>query len=228
MRVLLAFVCAVALSSPALAQSAYVGASFIGDVIRVSGPDYGGSSGNGETFGAALRAGVPLGARWGVELEFARTGEVDAVPGAYLAQDSFVTSVIGGSTTIFPPMLPIPRFSSERRLSTISTVAWWNHDVNDRFSLAYLGGVAFTRADIEVEVDYDFPIPVPLPGGVPLPLPRPINIRSESVTYDADVVVGFEGRIGMTDHLRLVPGIRMQTAVGGWAIRPGVGLQWMF
>lgn len=226
MRFVLGLLLAVSVSSTASAQSAYVGASFIGDVIRVSGPDYGTGSANGETFGGALRAGVPLGAQWGVEAEFARTGKIDADPGVYLAREGFTITSIEGPA-IFPNIFPTPRYSIERQLSTISAALWWNHELNDRFSLAYLGGVAFTRADTEVEIGYDFPVPLP-GGGVPLPLPRPISVRSESVSYDADVVVGFEGRIGMTEHLRLVPGIRMQTAVGGWAIRPGVGLQWMF
>jgi hypothetical protein len=230
MRILTGVVLALATAGTASAQSPYVGASFVGEIVRVSGSRSGAESGNGETFGAALRAGVPLGSQWGVELEFVRTGEVEASPGVFLAGGSFAFESIGDSI-ISPTIFPSPRISSERQLSTISTLVWWNHDVSDRISLAYLGGVAFTRVDLDIEIEYDFPVPLPVPGGgVPLPLPRPlpINVRSESVSYGADVVVGFEGRVGMTDHLRLVPGIRMQTAVGGWAIRPGVGLQWAF
>jgi hypothetical protein len=228
MRIAFGLLLALSVTSTAAAQTPYVGASFVGEVVRVSGTRSGGDSGNGETFGAALRAGVPLGSQWGVELEFARTGEIEASPGVFLAGGGFsFESSLGAA--ISPAIRPIPRFSSERRLTTIATLAWWNHEVTDRIALAYLGGVSFTRADLEVEIDFDFPVPLPVPSpGLPLPIPQPIRTRSETVSYAADVVVGFEGRIGMTEHLRLVPGIRMQTAVGGWSIRPGVGLQWRF
>jgi hypothetical protein len=231
MRVVLGMALLTFVASTASAQSAYVGASFIGDVVRTSGPSLGGNAGNGETFGGALRAGAPLGQQWGVELEFARTGEIEMMPGGVFpagrlewigaAPDVSLTSV--SSSLIFPA----PRFESERRLATISTLLWWNHQVSDRVSLAYLGGIAFTRTTWEVRISYpDFPLP-PIPLGRPAIFPPP-DVDQETSSYGADAVVGFEGRIRMTDHLRLVPGIRMQTVFDGWAIRPGVGLQWEF
>ena len=78
MRLVAAFVLVVVCASTASAQAPYVGASFIGDIVRVSGPREGGT-GSGETFGGALRAGVPLGSQWGVELEFARTGTLEVL-----------------------------------------------------------------------------------------------------------------------------------------------------
>jgi hypothetical protein len=239
MRLVLALALLTIVATTASAQSTYVGASFIGDVVRTSGASFdgsGGGAGNGETFGGALRVGAPLGRQWGVELEFARTGEIDTAPvGVFPAgfpvgsiewssgDSSGVPSSITSSTAIFPS----PRFESERRLATISTLLWWDHELSDRISLVYLGGVAFTRSTWEVRISYpDFPIP-------PLPFPRPAilpprDLNQEITSYGADVAVGFEGRIGMTDHLRLVPGVRLQTISEGWAIRPGVGLQWEF
>ena len=223
----------VTLASTASAQSTYVGASFIGDVVRTSGLSFGGGAGNGETFGGALRVGTPLGRQWGVELEFARTGEIEMMPGGVFpatgiqwsdaAPGSVPITSVAASSVIFPT----PRFDSERRLTTVSTLLWWNHELSDRMSLVYLGGVAFTRTTWNLRISYrDFPIQ-PLPAGRPTILPPP-DFNQESTTYGADVAVGFEGRIGMTDHLRLVPGIRLQTISEGWAIRPGVGLQWQF
>jgi hypothetical protein len=229
MRFVCGLVLVICVSSTASAQSAYVGASLFGDIIRVSGSSYGNFSGNGETFGGALRAGMPLGSQWGVELEFARSGEIDASP-EYQILPAGVEGFIGSGSFDFSPdgqvIFPIPQITSERQLSTIMTALWWNHEISDRISLAYLGGVSFTRTALNFRVSYDnFPL-FPL-GGVPFPLPRPV-IESESVAYDADVAVGLEGRIGMTEHLRLIPGVRLQTAAGGWAFRPGVGLQWLF
>jgi hypothetical protein len=233
MRHLLGVTLLVGVASTASAQSTYVGASFIGDVVRTSGSGFGDSAGNGETFGGALRVGTPLGQHWGVELEFARTGEIEMMPfGVFPAGGIEWSSGASGSfsftdVTTSALIFPAPRFESERRLSTISTLVWWNHELSDRVSLVYLGGVAFTRTTWEVRISYpDFPVP-PFPLGRPTILPPP-DLNQEMTSYDADVAVGFEGRIGMTDHLRLVPGIRLHTISGGWAIRPGVGLQWAF
>jgi hypothetical protein len=232
-RIAIGIVLLTAGASTALAQSTYVGAAFIGDIVRTSGSGFGDSTGNGETFGGALRVGTPLGQHWGVELEFARTGEIEMMPfGVFPAGGIEWGSETSGSFTFTPNMtssliFPAPRFESERRHATVSTLLWWNHELSDRVSLVYLGGVAFTRTTWEVRISYpDFPIP-------PLPFPRPTifpppDLNQQSTSYDADVAVGFEGRIGMTDHLRLVPGIRLHTISGGWSIRPGVGLQWAF
>lgn len=212
----------VAWATAADAQSPYVGASFFGDVVRTSGPSTD-SNGDGEALGGALRVGVPLTDRWGVELELALSGKIDVAPDAFIARTQSIAPFDD------PRLFPIPEFSSERQLTTISTLAWWNHEISSRVSLAYLGGVSFTRT--EAEVRYSFrelifpPIP-PLPVGGVFAAGR--SFEQETVSYDADVVVGLEGRIGMTEHLRLVPGVRLQTAAGGWAIRPAVGLQWMF
>src|SRR5262245_53929116 len=76
----LALLLAVAPGS-ASAQSTYVGAALVGDVLRsthtefTSGPD---NSTDGEAIGFALRVGTPLGSRWGIELEFARPGEIES------------------------------------------------------------------------------------------------------------------------------------------------------
>ena len=41
-------------------------------------------------------------------------------------------------------------------------------------------------------------------------------------------MVGVEGRVGLSDHVRVVPGLRLLAAGGGWTIRPAVGLAWEF
>jgi hypothetical protein len=219
----------VTAASAAEAQESYVGASLIGDVVRMSGS--GSGSDGGEAFGFALRLGAPLGERWGVELEFARSGEMDISPDVGIAADFATQSVgralgMGGAagTLVFP----MPQFEVQRQLSTISTMVWWEQELSERVDLAYLGGVAFTRAAWHSRVSYPG-----FPGGIPAfpagPIVRPPQIiDSDSVMYGADVAVGLEGRVDMTEHVRLAPGIRMQTVEGGWAIRPGVGLQWRF
>ena len=213
--------CLFAAASTASAQSAYVGATLFGDVVRVSGTSIDSDSGGGETYGGALRAGMPLGEHWGVELEFARSGTLETTPNIIYAQTT-ISFPVGD-----PAIFPIPQFEAERQLTTISTLGWFNREVNDRVSLVFLGGVAFTRSSGEFRISYPGIRPLPPTGG-PILIPSPREIVQRTTTYDADVAVGFEGRIGMTEHVRLVPGIRLQTIAGGWAIRPGVGLQWTF
>ena len=65
------------LAPPAFAQGAYVGAFLVGEIVRLDQYDSRAEdSGNGESFGFALRLGSPIGAKWGVELEFVRPGEI--------------------------------------------------------------------------------------------------------------------------------------------------------
>jgi hypothetical protein len=88
----------------------------------------------------------------------------------------------------------------------------------------YLGGIGFHRT--EQDVDYEFgggrlsPVPI---GIVPVP-----SYTLESVTYSVHPMVGLEARIGMSDHLDLVPGVRLHGVTGGWLLRPAVGLAWTF
>ncbi len=218
MRLTLGFLLAVVASTTASAQSTYVGAAFIGDIVRGSGDDAG-TGASGETFGGALRVGTPLGARWGVELEIARSGEIDALPGAIpFAAGSLTFSsdagVIGSPLPVIRSPLP---FSSRQQLSTLSTMLWWNQELSQRVALVYLGGVSFTRTELDIRVEFPF-IPFPMP--IDMPFLPPQLFESETVDYDANIGVGFEGWIGVTDHLRFTPGVRLQTAGGGLAIRP--------
>lgn len=214
-------------ASAAEAQSAYVGGSLVADVLRFSGSTTQTNPGNGEVMGGALRLGAPLGDRWGVDLEFARTGEIDTSPDVRILAQSIgsaiLTSLADRSTgiAIFPP--PVVR--AEQQLSTLTTMLWWRYDVNERFDLLYLGGVAFTRMEREYRVDYPL-VRVPLPPEFVRP---PVVFEDESVEYDAGVAVGLDARIVMTEHLRLVPGVRLMTiGRGGWSVRPAVGLHWIF
>jgi hypothetical protein len=55
-----------------------------------------------------------------------------------------------------------------------------------------------------------------------------------TTTYGLAPVVGFEARIALTDHIRLVPGVRLQgigrgtNGTAGWLIRPSASLMWEF
>lgn len=223
-------------AASAFAQGAYVSAVVFGDIVRSSHaevPGVGDSGGGGEAVGFALRAGTPLGGAWGVEVEFAHPGEIDdehelglRFPVDTLPRGVPVISRDGDVGQLLPELIRAPltyRVRTSERNTTLSAALWYEQPLTSRVSMAYLGGVAFTRSTYENEVTYS-----PLILGLPeLALTLPPTL-SESTIYGVQPMVGVESRIGMTDHLRLVPGLRLQASDGRWLIRPAVGLSWSF
>lgn len=218
----------------ASAQGAYVGAFLVGDIVRLDQYDSRtGDSGSGEAFGFGLRLGTPLGAKWGAEVEFVRPGEItsDQTPEILplpAATDigRVLPNVPGLPTFDFYDPLTFPaysyRFRSTQRRTTVSPSLWVRQEISPRFSLAYLGGVAFGRTNSEVEVTYVISRPSILP------IPPLAPTITESITYDVQPMVGVEGRIRMAGKVDLVPALRLQGTSGGWLVRPAVGLAWAF
>jgi hypothetical protein len=229
-RVAAMFLLASATAAPVCAQGGYIGAFLVTDVARFDQYDRTGrdDAGNGEALGFGLRLGTELGSRWGVEVEFVRPGEItsevvpDVLPLA--TQPAFtLTPAIPGLPTPVPEPLVFPsysyRFRTRQRNTTLSTALWVRQEISPRFSLAYVGGVAFGRTSREVEVTFEpvRPVIFPIPPSV-----------SETTTYDVGPMVGVEGRIRMGGHVNLVPGLRLHAIEGGWLIRPALGLAWVF
>jgi hypothetical protein len=227
----LVWVLASLLAPPAFAQGAYVGASLVGEIVRLD--QYNSraqDSGNGESFGFALRLGSPIGAKWGVELEFVRPGEItsDQTPEILPLLTNTpnlgpsLPTVPGVDFTVYDPLI-FPsysyRFRSTQRRTTLLTSLWVRQEISPRFSLVYLGGVAFGRTSNEVEITYQLSRPTILP--IP-------PLTTESIDYDVQPMVGVEGRIRMAGKVDLVPGLRLHGTQGGWLIRPAVGLAWSF
>jgi hypothetical protein len=228
------------LAPPAFAQGAYVGAFLVGEIVRLDQYDSRAEdSGNGESLGFALRLGSPIGAKWGVELEFVRPGEItsDRTPEILPLLTNTRLNVgtplptlpAGIDFNIYDPLIFPPisyEFRSTQRRSTLSTSLWVRQEISSRVSMVYLGGVAFGRTSNEVEVTYTFGRSTILPTILPLPpIPPLIN---ESISYDVQPMVGVEGRIRLAGKVDLVPGLRLHGAQGGWLIRPAVGLSWNF
>ncbi len=224
-----------ALAPPVYAQGAYVGAFLVGDIVRLDQYDsLTRDSGNGEAFGFGLRLGTPIGTKWGAEVEFVRPGEItsDQTPDILPLLTNtpeiarVLPSVPGLPTFDYYDPLTFPaysyRFRSTQRRTTVSTALWVRQEISPRFSLAYLGGVAFGRTNNEVEITYLISRPSILP------IPPIAPTLTESITYDVQPMVGVEGRMRMGGKVDLVPGLRLQGAGGGWVIRPAVGLSWTF
>jgi hypothetical protein len=217
------------------AQSTYVGAALVGDVLRNTHTEFAGGSDDstdGEAVGFALRVGTPLGSRWGIELEFARPGEIESEFSGPIPLASGIDPLVllemnravppgGALPQIFPPILPY-RLRSTQRHSTLSTSVWFNQSLSSRVSLVYLAGMGFYRATYESDSRFEIlPAINTIPAGFP-------SVTTRTVTYGVRPLAGFEARIKLTEHADLVPGIRLHGLESAWLLRPAVGLAWSF
>jgi hypothetical protein len=223
-------------AAPALAQAAYVVGSVgveLSRVSRLDSGDFAYPAADGEVLGGAVRVGTSIGESWGAEVEFAHaaTIEDEAVQNSRIFSPqspvTFVPLPGGGSAQTNLSVVPIPiaySFSVETRNPTLSTVVWIRQPVTGSVDLVYLGGIAFTRRVQEQEVSFSPPL---------LPIIVPAGRTARSTFYHTAPVVGMEARIGLTEHVRLVPGVRLQglggdPGGGGWLLRAAVGLGWFF
>ena len=232
-------VLAVALSlvaAAAHAQGPYVAATVGADVSRLSHstssvaqlPD-----GNSEVFSWSLRVGTPVGENWGVELEFVQSGRshsegpngiVPLTPGTGTVTllPGVVTPTGGTIGRPLPDILSPIAFQSDvrRSRSDLDAVAWARQHVGGSIDLVYLGGIAFSRQRLEITQTFPTLLALFAPGGG--------TFRTTTIDYGTRPLVGAEARIGLTSHVRLVPGIRVQGLSAGWMLRPYAGLGWVF
>jgi hypothetical protein len=241
LKTICGLIAVLAIAAPAIAQGTYVSASLVGDVARFShsrtdgGTDF---SPSGEALGFALRLGTPIGSNWGVEAEFARPSEItkEGEPGFLpLASSSYSwsssTLVPGGGPTVLSPIDLFPfgyTVKTSHRATTFATSAWVRQTFTDRIALVYLGGLAFARTTQRSEVTFSLPprLTPSLPGLAPTILPP--RSSSEFIDYAVRPLVGVDARVGLTEHVELVPSVRLTGLQNGWLIRPSVGLGWTF
>ena len=224
----------LALAMPAAAQSTYVGASLVGDIARFSKVDVDDdvarvatslSSMDGEALGFNVKIGRSLGERWGVEFEFARSGEIEHRQWEFATPASPRLPTLPGLPVVLPP---IPDFGfeleAEQQHTSFATLLWVRQELGDRVELAYLGGLAFSR----VEVDQDLQITDDRLAQWAL------SILPNYTTVDHGVgpAVGLEAEIKFGDHAAATAGVRLHgtnvAGRNGWLIRPLAGLRWRF
>ncbi len=228
-------------AGPVWAQSAYVAGAIGAEMIKSTTVKSGGSTfdnGSGDALAGAIRVGAFVAPRFGVELEFFRPGKIETdfssgpvYPVDFIASSSLSwSSQSGPSGSLVSGLYEISPSSilsqkTRVRATTTSALVFARQSLGSRVDLVYLGGIGFSR--VVRDVEYGFP-------QLLTPLSRPIarSYSSRTTQYGVGPVVGVEARIGMTEHARLVAGLRVHTIgqalVDGWLVRPSIGLAWTF
>ena len=231
MRSCVAALALVVLATPAAAQSTYVAGSAVFDLARFDKVEFandlpritgGAASADGEALGFNLRIGRALGERWGLEFEFARSGEFDNSVSYGVPFLSDFTSLPAELA-----LLPFPEFrvelETEQRFTNYGAWAWVRQDLGGRVDLTYLGGLMFTRTNFEQELRVTDPR-----------LVQWISILPDmSLTeYSISPAVGIDAGFRVSDRAAVTAGFRLHGArVGGRTgllLRPNVGLRWTF
>jgi len=217
-------------AAPAFAQSTYVTGAVGADVFRTAhfeGRGIADQNADGEALAFSLAVGTGVTDRWGVELGFTRPSEITRDLSPYPIP---LGAALPGSSTALPGNVGVPAFVLStfqstarlaRRNTTLDAVAWARQMLNGRVDLVYSGGIAFTRVTETQSFDLSR-----------LALPIYIPFPTETTAYSVGPVVGMQARITMTDHLMLVPDIRLHSiptnGTGAWLLRPSIGLGWRF
>lgn len=222
MRIIVLALVLMLVSAAARAQSPYVAGTIGADISRFGHTESTFSpatTNDSEVFSGSMRVGTSLGERWGVELEFVKSGSSrgHVPPAVPLPYAGTVSSIVPGNITG-----SVIAFQADVREShyDFDPVAWVRQGAGSKVEVVYLAGVAFSHQRTEVTSTF----PTVLRALLPVPGP----FRTSVVEYSTRPLVGAEARIGLTSHVRLIPGVRLQGLADGWLLRPYAGLGWSF
>lgn len=211
------------LAGPAFAQAPYVAVAVGVDVTRFGSTEGLGivnAQPDGEALALSLRVGAPVGQRWGVDLGFTRPEKVTSEVSQGFPIPLLASSFPGVTDSVLGPIFR-SRVEVARRSTTLDTSGWFAQNVGRRVELVYLAGVSFAR--VVEKVDYGFG---PRAAGLIVPG------STRTVAYGVSPLVGTEARIALTDHVFLVPGLRLSGITApsgdGWLFRATTGLGWRF
>jgi len=238
----LAVLCLTCLALPAAsarAQSTYIAAGVGADVFRPGGVEVVGRddwTAGGEAVAFSARIGTAVTDRWGVELEFTRAAKIERELRRGFPVPLLRNVVVAPGPALFPVWndastwnLQAPTLESTTRISrrnaTLDAVLWVAQPIGSRVDLVYLGGIAFTRAVEKMQ----FTLGPRTPFSPTIVVPN----STRTTTYGAGPVAGLEARVRLTDHVLLMPGVRLHgiggdTGTAAWLVRPAVGLGWQF
>jgi hypothetical protein len=216
-------------ASPVFAESFYIGAAAGSDTTISGKSEFGGRTAvnrGGTTPSLAVRAGIGITDRWGVEVELSHDLRLEAseVGGSGALGPTLILSTFSG-----PPGGPgataerVFRIDSAQRLTAVNTLAWVGMPLGTRVDLIVGAGISFGRKEFEERYQLDLRLP--------LGFPRIVSVSPDSVrviAYEVGPIVGTEARIRVGDRFRVVPGFRLSGSGGTWSVRPTAGLAWTF
>lgn len=220
----------------AFAQT-YVAASLGADLTKANESTTNGMrfpDGDRDSIGWGLRVGTTLGSRWGVELEFNRSGELETQNGPIILESLLRGSAAFPQSLALPGLVdaglgifPAPEFHIDQRNTTWNASAWFSQSLGARADMVILGGLGFSR--VVQNTEYSIRGSQQLPDLIPF---EQRSFRTRTINYGVGPLVGAETRIHMTDHLELTPGVRVQSLGNTLArvllLRPSVALHWTF
>ena len=231
----LSLLATVGISASAAAQtpSTYVSVLLAGDIVRGTHIDDDAfpvlpglrHESDDAALAILVRAGTPIGKRWGVEFEAGFGGAIESVQSYDVSVFAFTRPSAGLFIDGFPDGFLPPPFAAyevrtaERR-ATIGASVWTRREIGERAGLTFLGGLVFSRVRTEATIDFDNPFALSIVPG-----------SHESTAYGVGPMAGIETDVRLTDSLSLSAGVRLhsENAVGSaWVIRPAAGLRWNF
>lgn len=228
--VCLSLLAVVGVPSSALAQSpsTYASALLAGDIVRGTSidndllPIFPGHRNEQGTTALALllRAGTPIGERWGVEFELGVGGAIETVRSFDVSIAFRTASSILLPEGFLPPAFSAYEIRTSERRTTMGASVWTRRELGERAGLTFVGGLVFTRVTTEEDLRFDNPFALSIapPSG-------------ETASYGVGPMAGIETDVRLTGDLSLTAGVRLhsENAVGSaWVIRPAAGLRWSF
>jgi hypothetical protein len=164
-------------------------------------------------------------------------------PGASAAVGVFITpsaslrlegSFQGERVSTIETGTPVLSIASRQATAVhdILIAAGWHQGGARRTTITYLAGMVFRRDREEASFTYTYsPRILPLPVGQPIFVPPtmgPISVNDEfaATTYSAGIMAGVDVTFSFSEHLAVVPQLRMVAANHALSVRPGISLQW--
>lgn len=220
-------------SAAAQSPSTYVSVLIGGDIVRGTSIDNDAlpllpglrHESDDAAVAVLVRAGTPIGERWGVEFEAGFGGAIESVQSYDVSAFAFARPGAGLFLDGFPDRLLPPPFvayevrTSQRR-ATLGASVWTRREIGERAGLTFLGGLVFSRVRAEDTIDFDTPLGLSV-----------VPVSHESTAYGVGAMAGIETDVRLTGSLSLSAGARLhsENAAGrAWVIRPAAGLRWNF
>jgi hypothetical protein len=181
----------------------------------------------GTTPSFAVRSGIELTDRWGVEVELSHDLKLEQSEVG--ERGTFGPSLILSTVIVRPGepreiVNPVFRIDSTQRVTAVNTLAWVSTPIGARVDFVVAAGVSFARREFEESYHVE---PASSPGFLRSSVafsPDAVRILS----YDVGPIVGTEARISVGTRFRVMPGLRLSGTAGMWSVRPTAGAAWTF